>query len=388
MKKLLFLITQSEWGGAQKYVFDLAIHLRYEYDVIVACGGKSGELIQRLNREGIRIILIRNIRRRINPFWDVLAFNEIFGILQREQPDIVHTNSTKAGVLGNAAAFIAGIRRIIFTAHGFVFNEPMIELKRRFFLFLEWFSGLAVDKVIAVSEYDRQSALRWHVYPVKKIVTVHNGVEDSHLASRNPSLSFRMTSGLRQEFNIPQNAVIVGTISNFYRTKGVQYFIQAIVKLKDEFPHAYFVIVGDGMLRSNIEYNIQVCHLQKNVILTGFQKDVMELLTEMDIFVLSSVKEGLPFSLLEAGALAKPVIVTCVGGMPEVIEDGITGLLVPPADPESLANAISKFLCDREVARLCGVRLQEKIVRNFQFSRMLEETVGVYEDIRFQPSRE
>jgi glycosyltransferase involved in cell wall biosynthesis len=371
MKKLLFLITQSEWGGAQKYVFDLATHLRDEYDVSVACGGKSGELIQRLNREGMRIILIRSIRRRVNPFWDMLAWNEIFGILQREKPDIIHTNSTKAGILGNTAAFVAGIKRIIFTAHGFVFNEPMNKIKKMFFLFLEWFAGLAVDTVIAVSEYDKQSALKWSVYPQEKIAVIHNGIENSIVT--------KITYDLRKEFNIPQEAIIIGAISNFYRTKGFEYFIQSVDILKKDFPHVYFVIIGDGMFRKSIEQDIQEYGLQKQVILMGFRKDASALLSQMDVFVLSSVKEGLPFSLLEAGMLGKPVIATRVGGVPEIIGHGVNGILIPPADVFALAFAIKESIQDREKFKQYGEKLRERIIRDFTFERMVTETIKIYE---------
>src|SRR4030042_3902978 len=175
-KKILFLITQSNFGGAQKYVFDLATKLdRKKFEVAVAAGG-NGELFKKLETGGIRTIKLKWIKREVfNPITDLIGLWEIYKLIKKERPDVVHLNSSKAGFSGSIAGHFAGVK-VIYTVHGAVFEAEFPWLTRQFFLFLEKISACFKDKIIYVSEADRQLWLKYKVAPAEKLVTIHNGI--------------------------------------------------------------------------------------------------------------------------------------------------------------------------------------------------------------------
>jgi glycosyltransferase involved in cell wall biosynthesis len=373
--RLLLIITKSEFGGAQKHVYYLATRLpRDRYEVSVACG-TGGLLIPKLREAGIEVIPIPNLVREINPIRDFLALLDLFRLIRRKRPHIVHTNSTKAGFLGRLAAKLAGVPVIIFTAHGFVLNEPLGLLKRLLFYAVERIGGMLSDLIIAVSEADRQLAINFKIINPNRIITIHNGLDISYSTIEQKS---KAVLGLQDDHRI------IGTVANFYPTKGLPFFIQAIPYVRDVFPETNFVIVGDGRQRSELERLTTELGLDSCLFFLGQRDDVSQILPLFDVFVLPSVKEGLPYALLEAMAAARPVVATAVGGVPEVIMDGQTGLLVPPKDPEALAQAIITFLRNPERARAMGEAGRKRVLEHFTVERMVAETERVYQELLAQ----
>jgi len=375
--KILFLITQSEFGGAQKYVYYLATRLpKDHYEVAVACG-IGGLLIPKLREAGIKVIPIPNLVREINPVRDSLAFLDLFRFIRRKRPHIVHTNSTKAGFLGRLAAKCAGVPVIVFTAHGFVLNEPMGILSQFLFTVIERIGGMLSDAIIAVSEADRWTAIQHGVTSPDRIVTIHNGLDIESLGSPNSSAIAQK----QMELGLPDSHRVIGAVANFYVTKGLPYFLQAAAHVREVFPEAKFALVGDGERRRELVALTNELNLDSSVLFLGQRNDVPELLPLFDVFVLSSVKEGLPFALLEAMAAARPIVATTVGGIPEVIINGETGLLVPPRDPEALAKAIITLLSDRDRAQRMGLAARERVLAHFTLERMMEETEQLYQQL-------
>jgi glycosyltransferase involved in cell wall biosynthesis len=260
-------------------------------------------------------------------------------------------------------------------AHGFVFNEAT-GLKRKILVWLERRAAKRADKIIAVSEFDRQSAITQKVTPPEKITTIHHGLDLEFFKNLKVD-----TAALRREFNILLNAALIGVVANFYKTKGLKFLIDAAALVVKKIPEAHFIILGEGKLRPKLERQIQKFNLQNKIILTGFRHDAIEIMAAVDVFVLSSLKEGLPFALLEAGALGKPIVATRVGGVPEIIDHGKNGLLVPPSDANALAAAIFSLLQDKKTAEQLGLSLQEKIFKNFDLKTTLEKTTEVYSDL-------
>ena len=372
MVQVLLLVTQSEFGGAQKYVYYLATRLpKDRYKVSVACG-TGGLLIPKLRQAGIEVIPIPNLvgRPEIDPVRDSLAFLELLRLIRHKRPHIIHTNSTKAGFWGRLAAKLAGVPVIIFTAHGFVLNEPRGPLKRLIFYVAERIGGMLSDLIIAVSEADRQLAIGCKIISPDRIVTIRNGLDVIHSIIEQRS---------KAEIGLPDGYQIVGTVANFYPTKGLPFFIRAIPYVRDEFPEACFVIVGDGQQRPELERLTAELDLNSCVLFLGQRDDVPQILPLFDVFVLPSVKEGLPYALLEAMAAAKPVVATAVGGVPEVVVDGQTGLLVPPRDPEALAQAIITLLRNPGRARAMGEAGRQRVLEHFTVERMVAETERVYQ---------
>ena len=372
--KVLFFITQSEFGGAQKYVYYLATCLpKDRYEVSVACG-TGGLLMPKLREAGIEVIPIPNLVREINPIRDSLAFLDLLRLIRHKRPHIVHTNSTKAGFLGRLAAKLIGVPVIIFTAHGFFLYEPFwTRTTRLFYILVERLGGIFSDVVIAVSEADKQKMIQYEVIQPNKLVVIHNGLKINTFAKDFTSVIKKNNLGLSN------NSKIIGTVANFYPIKGLQFFIKAAEQVKRTFPEGEFVIAGDGQQRPELERLTAELGLDSCVLFLGQRDDVPQILPLFDVFVLPSVKEGLPYALLEAMAAAKPVVATAVGGVPEVVVDGQTGLLVPPRDPEALAQAIITLLRNPGRARAMGEAGRKRVLEHFTVERMVAETERVYQ---------
>lgn len=368
MKKILYIITQSEWGGAQKYVHDLALNLRGDFDIAVVCGGK-GLLIEKLRQKGIKAAVFKNLVRRISPLKDLICFFQLYRFIKKNGFDIVHTNSSKAEILGNLAAKLAGAPKIIFTAHGFVFSEPLFSWKRKIFIFLERFANKFADKIIAVSDFDRRSAVKQGIALESKLEVVYHGLDLDKFEN--------LDKASRKEFNIPENALLIGTAANFYPSKGLKYFINSASLLCRDFYNLYFLIIGQGGLKKNLQKQIKEQGLENKIIMPGFRPDALQIMKIMDIFVLSSVKEGLPYCLLEAMALGLPIAASKAGGVPEIIEDKKTGLLSEPADFYGLAENIKILIKDKNLRRELSENSEKKI-QSFTIERMAEETKNIY----------
>jgi len=370
--KVLLVITQSEFGGAQKYVYYLATSLpKDRYDVTVACGA-GGLLIPKLQEAGIDVIQVPSLLREINPIQDFFAFIQLFRIIREKRPHIVHANSTKAGFLGRLAARLAGVPIVLFTAHGFFLYEPFWRTEERFmYVCIEWLGAKLSDRIIAVCEADRQKMIAYSIASPYRILVVHNGLEFSHLVSaRNPQR-------LRQDSSEVEGK-LVGTVANFYPIKGLHYFIEGAALVKQVMPEVRLAIVGDGEQWRELRNLARQLDLDPETLFLGHRDDVPELLPLFDVFVLSSVAEGLPFALLEAMAAARPVVATAVGGVPELILDGQTGLLVPPKDPQALAEAVISLLKNSSRARAMGLAARQRVLSHFTVDRMIAETEQIY----------
>ncbi|MFA6389856.1 MAG: glycosyltransferase, partial [Patescibacteria group bacterium] len=383
--KILYLITQSELGGAQSYIFDLAKNLKEEYEISVAFGlsrnrrgepGEAGELAKALKSEEISAFFLPHLKRRICPRNDLWAYFEIKALIKKLEPDIIHLNSSKISILGSLAARAVKSKKtqIIYTAHGWVFNEPMSGIKKAFYKWAEKFTARYKDKIICVSEFDRQAALKEEIAPAEKLVTIHNGIGE---------INFLTKEDARQKLNLPPDSLVIGSIGNLYKTKGFEYFIEAAASLlKSQLsgqtkaqagqtarsPLA-FIIIGEGGERKNLEALINKHHLEKQFILAGRISDASRLLKAFDVYVSSSVKEGLSYTLIEAVQAGLPIVATEVGGNPEVLA-GYSADLVEPGDSQALAEKISRHL-----GRPFPIK---KIPQGFTLREMLEKTKKIY----------
>jgi len=359
--KILYIITQSQWGGAQRYVFDLAVGFKDEFEVAVACG-TGGNLIGRLEKEGIQVFRLKNIVRQISPWRDLLCFWDLYFLIRRQRPNIVHTNSSKAEILGNMAARLAGVKKIIFTAHGFAFNEDAGFLKKRIYIFWEKIANLFCDRIICVSNFDMERALENGIASREKMMVIHNGIE------------------IREEkeiAKIEKEKIVIGSVANLYQNKGLEYLIQAAAILKDRnLGNLEFQIVGEGPKREFLETEIKKSKLD-NFKLLGFKEDAKKYMENFDIFVLPSLKEGFPYAILEAMAIGLPIVATRVGGVPEAVINEENGFLVESKNPVDLAEKIGILIADQELRKKFGSRGRNLVRENFSLTKMLEETKKV-----------
>lgn len=372
--KVLFVITKSNFGGAQKYVFDLAVGLpKDKFEVAVAIGG-SGVLIQKLHAEHIRVLPIFSLARNVNPWSDLMAFFELWKMFREEKPDMVHLNSAKAGGVGTLSARLAGVPKIIFTAHGWAFNEDRPLWQKLIIKFFSWITVTLSHETIAVSEAVKNDVKNWPLVE-RKITVIKNGIKEPEF---HPHETARQRIFAKANIHVPENAFVVGTIAELHKNKGLSYAIEAFAKLLPNNPNLYYFILGEGEEKERLEALVGQYGLQGRVFLLGFVDDASRYLKAFDLFLLSSTTEGLALVLLEAGLAGLPVIASCVGGIPEIIEDGKTGLLIPPRDPNALARTLEWISENSTERTMIGAALHDKVARDFSLSKMTAETIALY----------
>lgn len=369
ISKILYIVTQSELGGASRYIFDLARNLPSDKFEVIVAGGGVGELGEKINALGLNYYHLNNLVREIEPFRDLLAVYEICRLIIKTKPDIVHLNSSKAGVVGSIAAKICGVKKIIYTAHGFVFNEPLSTFKKNLYRWSEKITSNCKDKIICVSEFDRQSALKNKIAKSSKLMTINNGIE---------ALDFADATESKKILGVPADSIVIGTVANLYRTKGLNFLISAIVKSKINHPGIYLRIVGDGELANELAKQINELNAQ-NYIKVGKISHAYRYLKAFDIFVMSSVKEGFPYALLEAMAAGLPIVATKVGGIPEMIETDKTGSLVDAKNVDAISTAVESLLTDKQKMLALGANAKREVEKEFRLDKMIAKTIAVYE---------
>ncbi len=303
-RRLLFVITKSNWGGAQRYVYDLATALpKDEFEVQVAFG-QPGRLAEELKHAGIRTYPITALQRDVSIIADLKSFFELWRLFRTERPDIVHLNSSKAAGLGALAARIARVPRIIFTAHGWPFEEKRNPVSRICIYLLSWVTALLSHTVIVVSDYDLRIGQKM-LGVGHKMVRIYNGI----------AVHAPLASGEKIRAAFPPGVRITGTIGELTRNKNQ---IALVEQAKDD-PSLYVAIVGEGEERARLEAKIKEYGLEGRVKLFGFLT-APEVLKGFDVFALPSLKEGLPYVLLEAKAAGIPIVANRVGGVGEILD--------------------------------------------------------------------
>jgi glycosyltransferase involved in cell wall biosynthesis len=378
-KKILFLITQTKYGGAQKYVLQLARYFSASNEVFIAVGEKNQQdeiFFEESRSLGIEPILLDYLIRDISIVSAFDATREIRRLLKKIKPDLFHINSSMAGVLGSCASWLYGFdplnKRIpvIYTVHGFVFNEPLPPIKKKLYLIAEKISGSWKSVFITVSQFDKEQGIKHKIATPGRIFTIHNGLELTQ--------KFITKEEARKQLKIPaDNAEVIGTVASLYKTKGLEHLIQAMATLKDK-DNLRLAIIGDGPEKKNLLQLIGELDLTNVVYLVGAKKNAAQYLKGFDVFVLPSVKEGLPLTILEAGLAGLPVVATRVGGVPEIIDNKKNGLLVDSQKPGDLSIAINHMLQDKPSAKELGRSLQKKIQQFFSLDKMLNQTDNLY----------
>jgi glycosyltransferase involved in cell wall biosynthesis len=331
---VFLLITLAEVGGAQSYVASLLPALASRFDVVVGAHG-NGPLRDAAAAPGVRYVPLEHVRRRINPWRDLVGLVELVRVLRRERPDIVHANSSKAGVLGRLAARLAGVPIRIFTVHGWAFSAHS-GLSARLYRWADRAVRPLTTVTICVSERERAAGIEAGTCDPERTVVIPNAVDVSAAPRARPE-------------HEKARIVAVG------RLKAPKDFLTLVRALR-VLPHGAFeaVIVGEGSDRRLLEREIRALGIEESVRLVGERSDVLRLLAGGDVFVLSSSSEGLPMSVLEAMAAGLPVVASRVGGVPELLDDGEEGLLVRPGEVGELAAALAHLIAEPATRRRLG----------------------------------
>lgn len=378
-KKVLFIITKSNWGGAQRYVFDVATNLHpLDFQSIVAFGG-NGELSYALSAAGIKTVPITSLGRDVRVSHELRAIIEIFKLVRREKPDVLHINSSKAGLYGALIGRICRVPRIVFTAHGWAFNEPRPSWQRFVFKTLHWLTVLLSHQTIAVSE-TLKNQLRWPGTP-SRISVVRLGRSVPVFKSREDArqlLEMQVTNTAYGLVDFHTDTWI-GTIAELHPIKNLSVAIDAVASLVHALPKLRYIIIGEGQERAHLENQIHHLGLEEYVFLVGSLPEAARFMKAFDLFVLPSQSEGAGYVLLEAGLAEVPIVATNVGGIPELISDQETGRLVPPGAVDALTAAIRELLADPARQQEYTAALS-RICTEFSVTRMVDETVRVYRD--------
>lgn len=368
-KKILYVITKGNFGGAQRYVFDLATNLpKDQFDVAVTMG--EGEILEKKLRDSdIRTIRTSSLQRDVNPLKEIRAFFELFKIFKEEKPDVVHLNSSKAGFLGSIAGRFAGIQKIVFTGHGWAFNENRSPLSKLFFLILHLKSIVLSHKTIAVSEKTYQEIAKFPLVK-NKLISIHNGI---------PHFEMLPQEEARRELGAQINADIwIGTISELHKNKGLDFTLRAFARVAKDRPGIAFIIIGDGEEREPLEKLVLALGIQKQVVFAGFRDNAKKYLKAFDIFTLTSRTEAFPYVPLEAGLAELPVVASSVGGIPEMIENEKNGFLVEPSNVDAISEALLKLIENTDLRQKLGSNLKNKVESEFSLQKMIDETLEVY----------
>lgn len=372
--KILYVITKSNFGGAQKYVYDLARSLPCDqFEVMVALGGE-GVLAEKLADAHVCTICIPSLERDVSFFKDFTTLIALWKLFRKERPDVMHLNSAKASGLGALAGRLAMVKKIVFTAHGWAFNEDRSPLSRFLITLLSWVTVLLAHKTIAVSDAVKNDTAKWP-FVQNKITTIKNGISAPQFTTCDDS---RCELENVTKVTFPKDAFIIGTVAELHNNKGLTYALNAVAQIAPENPNIFYVIFGEGEERANLQAIIKEHSLEQRVFLLGFVKNAVQYMPGFDCFLLPSIKEGLPYVLLEAGLAYRPVIATQTGGIPEIIEDTKTGLLVSPKDATALARAIMWMISNQSERATLGKKLNEKITNSFTLEQMVDNTVALY----------
>jgi glycosyltransferase involved in cell wall biosynthesis len=347
---------------------------RYAVDVVSGPQtGPEGSLIGEVRQRGIPLTILPDLVREISPLHDLKALFKLARLARRNRCDIIHTHSSKAGILGRWAGWMAGVPIIVHTVHGWGHTDRQRPFVRSIYIVLEKLTQRITDRLVVVSPRNTEKGLADGIATPDKYVTIRSGIELDRFL--RPSRSRAET---RAELGIPPDVPVMGTVARLSLQKAPLDFVAAAAIVADAIPQAHFVFVGDGPLRDQTEAAIEEAGLTTRFHLTGLRRDVPELLTTFDVFALSSLWEGLPRVLPQAMAAGLPMVATAIDGNAEAVSDGVNGRLVPPADPLALARAVIALLRDPDAARRMGQAGLAR-VREFSAAKMVDDIARLYE---------
>jgi sugar transferase (PEP-CTERM/EpsH1 system associated) len=363
--KLLYFITELNIGGAEKVLVHILKHLdRSRFDpAVVSLYGGDGPIADEIRALDVPVTdLGMSAKWRLDALW------RLYRLLRRERPAILHTSLFHANTLGRIVGRLARVPIIVTWRQNVDIGGRVRELINR------WTTRLD-DRVVAVSRLVRDAEVERARVSPDKVTIIYNCVDTDVYTARGP----RAAAQVRKNLGIAPDTLLVGTVGRLHPQKGIADLITAMMQMKLLVPNARLLLVGEGQLRDGLEILAESLCVSDVVVFAGARTDVPQILSALDLFVLPSLWEGLPLALLEAASVGLPVVATAVGGTPEVVMDGVTGLLVPPRDPDALAEAILTLLHDPDLRQRMGQAGQERVREHFSVEQMVKETEGLYQ---------
>jgi len=373
--KVLELITRLDKGGAPRVFLKLIRGLK-ERGIEVAMASGPSELPEEEPREFARKSYISyyplsSLRREISPVHDLLAFFQIISLIRRERPTILHTHTTKAGVLGRIAGEVTRTR-VIHTPHGHLFYGYFGKGKEQFYVFVERLAARFCERIITISEDEREEYLRRGIGNKKKVVTIYNGID----MSKFPGNGMRV----REELGLAQQVPLVGFAGRLEEVKGPHLFVEAAKRIKAVAPQTHFLMLGDGAMKKGL---LQKAQGMPQLHILGYREDVADCLAALDLLLIPSLNDGFNLVAVEAMASSRPIVATAVGGLPEVLGDG--GILVPPGDTTRMAKEAIKLLNSPGLRKEIGARGRRRAEALYSWDISLQKTLALYHQVLGNP---
>ncbi|MFC1623891.1 glycosyltransferase family 4 protein [Candidatus Omnitrophota bacterium] len=373
--RICHVITKPELGGAQLSTLNILSGLpkdKYDISIITSPKGILGPEFKDLSM--VRSFFSPFLVRSVNPLYDILALIHIYRIYRRNKYHLIHTHSSKAGILGRLSGWLAGVPTIIHTVHGWSFNDCEPRVLKRFSILLERITARFTTKIICVSRKDLEIGLKYKIAPKEKFTLIKYGIALSEFRKSQKDVLQK-----RKELGIANNDPVIGMISCLKPQKSPLDYIKACVRIYEKMPNINFLLIGDGILREKCERLLASAPLNGRFIFTGWRRDTSEIMDILDVVVLTSKWEGMPISLIEALSKGCPVVATDVGGVSELVKDGITGYIVKPGSHEDVAMKALKILKDRGSFNKMKEEAMSSIDDSFELDRMVEEIKDLYQ---------
>ncbi len=375
--RVLHIITRMIIGGAQENTMYTAAMLdKSIFQVDVICGpqtGSEGSLIEETQHRGVNLFILPELVREVNPIQDTLALVKLFSIIRHGKYDIVHTHSSKAGILGRLAAKMAGTPIILHTVHGWSFHNYMAPLKRKIYIFLERWVSRYSQKLIVVSENDIMKGLREKIGKPTQYQLIRSAIP---LDEYQPNHKWKEI--MRNDLGIPQDAPVIGAINRLSPQKNPLEWAKIAALISHQIPDAYFVIVGDGPLHKEMINSLQKEGLLPKTIITGLRRDVGKILNGMDLILLTSLWEGLPRVIPEAMSVGIPVVAYAVDGIKEIIQHQNNGLLCEPHNLQQAANYCIELIRNSQLHSALVLGGRQTALEQFDINHMIQDLEQLY----------
>jgi len=369
--KVLQLITRLDKGGAPRIFLRLIRGLQEQGIEVAMASGPSqqpeedpAEFSRKMH---IPYHSLSFLRRDISPVHDLLALFQIIALLRREKPTILHTHTTKAGILGRIAGRVTRTRTI-HTPHGHLFYGYFGKGKEQLYVFVERLAARFCERIITISEDERREYLRRGIGDKKKVVTIYNGID----IGRFPGHGKR----IRRELGLAQQVPLVGFVGRLEEVKGPHLFIDAAKRIKAAASQTHFLMLGDGAMKEEL---LQKAQGMPHVHILGYREDVADCLAALDILLIPSLNDGFNLVAVEAMASAKPIVAMAVGGLPEVVGDG--GILVGPEDTTRMAQEAVKLLNSPALRKAIGTKGRKRAETLFSWEISLQKTLAIYHQV-------
>lgn len=378
--KILNIITRLELGGPPILLLDIIQRLNKErFDSSIATGitaDSKYDMIEFAREKHIEVFTFRSLVRNIHPLKDILALISLFLFIKKGKYDIIHCHTSKGGFIGRFAARLAGSKIIIYSPHGDVFKGYFNNMVTNIFIMFERFAAPFTDNIITLSKKGAERFLEHGIGTRQQLKYIYNGID---------IISYKRTKTTRAEkrieLGLDKDDFVCATVGRLVPVKGHQYLIEAIKKVVNKIPSAKFLFIGDGELMPDLLTQTKSLGLRKNIFFLGARSDIAEILNCIDIFLLPSLNEGFGIVLVEAMAMKKPVIATNVGGVPEIVVNETTGILLPPKDPEVFSSAIIRLYDTPEISLKMGLAGYNRARRLFDITTTVTEFESLYCDL-------